>query len=149
MITLDSIVGSIEDAEFARRLHRLEHADKVERIILKSADFGRRRLLSVTDRGSQCAISLPRSERLFDGAILMCSDERAIVVRAETERWLTFTPRDTAAALELGYFAGNMHWTVRFDGSNLSIAAGADAKNVTARLQHMIDKGAIMPEEAQ
>lgn len=105
---LDTIIGGAADAEIAGRLHELGHAGKVERIMLKAADFGRRRLLSVTYRGSECVISLPRTQRPFDGAVLLLAEEQAIVVRAEPDRWLEFRARD-AAALELGYFAGNMH----------------------------------------
>ncbi|WP_072395812.1 hypothetical protein [Hyphomicrobium sp. CS1GBMeth3] len=143
MIALDTIIGNSKDIDLADRLHKLDHDGRVEWILMKTADFGRRRLLSVTDRGSQCAITLPRAERLFDGAVLMLTEDRAIVVRAEPERWLEFGVRDAAAALELGYFAGNMHWTVRFDGPRLCIAAGAEPRTIVDRLQHLIDRGSV------
>ena len=68
----------------------------------------RRRLRVTTDRGSECAIALAREDKLFDGAVLVLEDDRAVVVRAEETSWLVVAPADIAAAIELGYCSGNM-----------------------------------------
>ena len=43
--------------------------------------------------------------------------------------WLLIAPTDAAAALELGYFVGNLHWRVRFDGHVLKIALDGPEQN--------------------
>jgi urease accessory protein len=107
----------------------------------------RHRLRASTDRGTECAIALPRAERLTNGAVLLLEAERAIVVRMAEEAWLALQPRDAAAALELGYFAGNMHWRVRFDGARLAIALEGPPKGYLDRMAHLIADGRVRPVE--
>ena len=75
------------------------------------------------------------------------ADDRAIVVRLKEEEWLALEPRDAAAALELGYFAGNMHWPVRFDGTSLRIALHGPVQSYLDRLEHLIADGRVRPFE--
>lgn len=143
MLRLENILGLATDPAIAGRLHDLDHAGKIEHVILAGEDTARRRLHVTTDRGTECAIMLPRSERLANGAVLLLDDDRAIVVRLKEEQWLALLPRDTAAALELGYFAGNMHWPVRFDGTILRIALHGSAQSYLDRLEHLLSDGRV------
>ena len=102
------------------------------------ADLARRRLLATTRGGEELAIALPRHEKLFDGAVLLIDGERAIVVRAATERWMRLEPRSISDAIELGYHAGNLHWRVRFQGEVLFVAIEGRPEDYTARLSEMI-----------
>ena len=86
---------------------------------------------------------LPRTERLSNGAVLLLESDRAVVVRLREAEWLALQPRDAAAALELGYFAGNMHWPVRFDGAALKIALHGPAEGYLERLDHLLKDGRI------
>ncbi len=143
MLRLDSIVGTATDAPLAERLHHLEHDGKVEYIVLAGEDTARRRLHVTTDRGTECAIVLARTDRLANGAVLLLERDRAIVVRLKEAEWLALQPRDAAAALELGYFAGNMHWPVRFDGAALKVALHGPVRNYLERLDHLLMDGRI------
>jgi urease accessory protein len=143
MLRLDGIVGMATDAVLAERLHHLEHDGKVEYIVLAGEDTARRRLHATTDRGTECAIVLSRADRLSNGAVLLLDGDRAIVVRLKEAEWLALQPRDAAAALELGYFAGNMHWPVRFDGPALKIALHGPVQSYLDRLDHLIKDGRI------
>src|SRR5262245_29748409 len=116
MLKIDHIVGLTTDGEIAEALHALQHRGTIEYLTLSSADTLRHRLRALTDRGTECAIALPRTQHLTNGAVLVLDAERAIVVRMARSDWLVLEPRDTAAALELGYLAGNMHWKVEFAG---------------------------------
>lgn len=131
---LTAIVGFAEDEHIAGRLHDLEHQGQVDEIVLAREDLARRRIRTRTANGMECTISLPRHQRLTDGAVLLLEEARAIVVRALPERWMIFEPSDVAAALELGYFAGNMHWRVRFEGSRLAIGVEEDQSFYLERL---------------
>jgi urease accessory protein len=141
MLRLEGIIGYETDPKLAAPLHRLEHEGRVEVVSLAAEDARRRRLHVVTDRGTDCAIVLARDQRLGNGAVLRLDDDRAIVVRFAVERWLTLVLRDVAAATEIGYLAGNMHWTVRFEGERLRIALRGPAGDYLDRLKPFLDDG--------
>lgn len=141
MQTLTQILGYATDHEIAHRLHHLEHDDAVRYITLSKQDTLRHRLRAITDRGEEIAIALPRTEQLANGAVLLLESDRAIVVRMETERWLVLKAKDAAAALEVGYFAGNMHWKVKFDGDTIRIALEGPEQGYLDRLQHILSGG--------
>ena len=86
---------------------------------------------------------LDRTEHLYNGAVLMLTDERAVVVRMRETEWLTLAPRDTSAALELGYLSGNMHWAVRFEGAWLRIALQGPAQRYLDRLELFLADGRV------
>ena len=141
MQTLTHIVGYATDHDIAHRLHDLVHDGAVHYITLKKQDTLRHRLRAVTDRGEDVAIALPRSEQLANGAVLLLESGRAIVVRMEAEQWLALRAKDTAAALEIGYFAGNMHWKVQFDRDAIRIAVEGPAQDYLDRLHHLLASG--------
>ena len=143
MLRLDRILGHAGDPEFRNRLHDLDHAGQVERILVDGDDVQRHRLRVRTDRGTECAITLPRAERLANGAVLLLEPARAIVVRLAAPRFLALAPRDVAAAIELGYFAGNMHWPVRFAGPIMRIALQGPERPYLDRLAPLLGDGRI------
>lgn len=146
-LRIHRIVGNVHDAELAERLHRLDHEGLVEYLTLERDDVHRRRLRARTDRETECLIALPRDQGLSDGAVLVLDETRAIVVRLKVERWLTLSPRDESAALELGYFAGNLHWRVRFEGPRLQIALEGPVKDYLARLEPLLRDGRAVTVE--
>ena len=141
MLKLESIVGSASEPAIADQLHHLSHHGQVEYLTLSEEDTHRHRLRASTDAGTECAVVLDRTQHLYNGAVLMLTDERAVVVRMSETPWLTLAPRDTAAALELGYFAGNMHWAVRFEGAWLQIALQGPAQRYLERLEPLFADG--------
>jgi urease accessory protein len=143
MLRLNGLIGLVTDAAIAERLHRLEHQGRIEYIVLDGEDIARHRLRVRTDRGTECAIALARNERLANGAVLHLEDDRAIVVRLSEEAWLSLEPVDAAAALELGYFAGNMHWIVRFDGPTMRVALRGLEQDYLDRLAPLLRAGKV------
>jgi urease accessory protein len=143
MITITAIVGTASDPSLAEKLHRLEHDDKVEILLVGEEDASRRRLRGTTDKGTDVAIALAREDRLVDGAVLLIDETRAIVLRRALQRWLRITPRDGDAALEAGYCAGNHHWKVRFEPGALLIATQGPAEHYVDRLAHLVTSGRI------
>jgi urease accessory protein len=134
MLLIDHVVGSRIDPALHDRLHHLQHHGRVDVVSLPAADMARRRLRIATPAGEDLAIALPRDQKLFDGAVLLIDDARAIVVRAEVERWLRLQPRSIGDAVELGYHAGNLHWRVRFEGEALLVALDGPVESYMARL---------------
>jgi urease accessory protein len=143
MLRLTSIVGSATEPAIAERLHDLAHRGTVEYVTLSRADTARRRLHVFTDRGTEAAIMLERSERLDNGAVLRLDDDGAVVVRLEEPQWLALEPRDAAAGLELGYFCGNMHWKVRFVGAMLHVSMEGPAEDYLHRIAHLTGDGRV------
>jgi urease accessory protein len=117
----------------------LEHRGAVDVVTIPVADLPRRRLLITTRGGEELAIALPRDQKLFDGAVLLVEESRAIVVRAAGERWLRLEPRAIEDAIELGYHAGNLHWRVRFDGKALLVGLEGRPEDYLARLEGLIE----------
>jgi urease accessory protein len=138
LLVLSEIVGRADDPGISSRLHELGHSGKVEYVTLSGEDALRHRLRVVTDRGTECAVLLGRSARIFDGAVLLLEQARAIVTRLSERNWLSLAPRDVAAALELGYHAGNSHWTVRFDGPVMRIALEGPEQGYLDRLAPLV-----------
>lgn len=143
MVRVTNLVGVASDAELGESLHALSHAGQVEYVILNRADMSRHRLRVTSDKGTECAIALPRSEKLINGAVLLLEPDRAVVVRMQEEEWLDILAINQDAGLELGYLAGNMHWRVRFDGPVLKIALDGPEANYLARLSPMFDSGRV------
>ncbi len=141
MLKLTGIVGLRSNADIGETLHALEHDGRVESIVLDRHDMRRHRLRTVTDKGTDCAIALPRSVDLEDGAVLLLEKDRAIVIRVSVERWLVLKPSDAGAALALGYHAGNLHWRVEFRGSTLAIALEGPDQQYLDRLEAFLADG--------
>jgi urease accessory protein len=138
MLRIDQVLGSRRESAFSEEIDRLEHSGAVDVVSIPAADLDRRRLLATTRGGEELAIALPLHQKLFDGAILLIDRERAIIVRAATERWICLEPRSISDAIELAYHAGNLHWRVRFQGEALFVALDGPPEDYTAELGEMI-----------
>lgn len=138
-----TILGAADAPEFHEAIHRLEHKHAIDAVRLSKADMSRRRLRTRSEHGSDIAIALPRDHRLYDGAVLHLDESSALVVRVETETWLRFAARDQASALALGYFCGNMHWRVRFEGDHILVAVDIEERFYHERLASMVDSGQV------
>jgi urease accessory protein len=154
VLRIDHVLGSRFDLALAETIHNLEHRGAVDVVNIPVADLARRRLLITTRGGEELAIALPREQRLFDGAVLLIDNNRAIVVRAATERWLRLEPRSIGDAIELGYHAGNLHWRVRFEGEVLFVALEGRPEDYTGRLgelisTHRVGVGVLDGEEGE
>ncbi len=143
MITVTKILGTASEPSVADRLHRLEHKDSVELLVVDRDDTLRRRLRGKTDKGTDIAIALDRGDQLADGAVLFLDEARAVVLRVTEQRWLRITPQDADAALEAGYCAGNQHWRVRFEPGALLVAMQGPADHYRARLEPLLRAGKI------
>lgn len=142
-VTITTIIGACVDPMLSKWLHEIRHHGHVETIRLEARDMARRRLRVTSDLGTECMIALPRTECLFDGAVLLMEDTRAIVVRASVEHWLRLRPASSADALALGYAAGNLHWRVRFSGRELEVAIDGEPETYLARISELLDDGRV------
>lgn len=139
-LLIESVLGHREDEPWKERLHHISHHGSIEVLRVLPADMTRRRFRGLTDAGTDCAVSLPRSVTLFDGAILHVDDHRAVVLKVGEQRWVRLRPANAVDALELGYHAGNLHWRVRFSGGDLEVAVDGPAETYLERIAGMIDE---------
>ncbi|HZR03836.1 MAG TPA: urease accessory protein UreE [Burkholderiales bacterium] len=143
MIRIERIIGLASEPKLAEALHELEHRNAVEYLSLSQADTQRHRLRALTDRGTECAIALPRTQHLMEGAVLLLEAARGIVVRMHEVEWLEVEAKDVNAALELGYFAGNMHWKVEFHGTRLRIALAGPREDYLHRMTSLLHSNRV------
>lgn len=113
-LMLDRILGQATEAPWAETLHALEHLGGLETVAIPEAEAARKRIRLTTDRGRDCAIALPRAQKLTDGAVLYCRDGMAIVARIDGGARLRLVPQSLGDALRLGHWCGNLHWKVVF-----------------------------------
>jgi len=142
-LKIHTILGTDHEDSLSQSLHTLAHRGTLETILLSSEDMHRRRLRAVTDQGTECAIALPRTQKLADGAVLWLDKDRAVVVRMKESFWLLFEPGDTAAALELGYLAGNMHWQVELEDGRMRVGVNGNREATLKRLAPLLDSGKV------
>lgn len=143
LLLLTDIVASSADDGMADRLHDLAHDGGLEILTIQEGDARRHRLRVTTDKGTECAIALPRDRHLSDGDLLLLEPARAIVVRLGEVAWLRLLPRDAAVALRLGYHAGNLHWRVRFEGDALLVALDGERQAYLDRLEEFLSQSEI------
>ena len=141
MLRLHGIIGKEKDPAYRAALHGLEHHDGIEFLFVPPSDVGRKRFRLSTDRGTDCAISLDRDEELFDGAILCLEQERAIIVRFGEQAVWRLHPANAAAALKLGWNAGNLHWRVRFEDDCLLILLDGPLHSYRERIMPLLEAG--------
>lgn len=139
---LERILGDRAEPDLAHRLHHLAHAGRLETLSVATSDLPRRRFRARTDQGTECAVALPRDTGLFDGAVLLLDDERAIVVKVGEQEWLRLRPA-SGFALELGYLAGNLHWRVRFADDLLLVAIDLPEAHYLDRIQDHLADGRV------
>jgi urease accessory protein len=143
MLRLHGVVGLASDPGLRDRLHTLEHEGAMERLVIEEADLGRRRLRLTTDRGTDCAVSLDRDTELVDGTVLLLEEARAIVLRVGAPRQWRLRAQHAAAALQLGWHAGNLHWRVRFEGDELVVMLDGPLADYRARIAALLEAGLV------
>ena len=137
-LNITYVVGSRLDPQLSERIHRLELCNAVDEVRLSGAELDRHQLLTTTERGESLTITLPRHQHLFDGAVLLLGESRAIVVRTAGQRWLRLAPHSISDAIELGYHVGNLGWRVRFEGEVLFVAVEGRPENYMVRLGKLL-----------
>lgn len=144
MLLVERVLGNRTEPEFAERLHHVAHHGSVDTLAVAPGDVARRRWRAMTEAGEEVAIALPRDQKLFDGAVLLLEEDRALVVRVGAEHWLRLQPRSITDAVVLGYHAGNLHWRVRFKGESVLVALEDSVDSYLERLGSLITERRVL-----
>jgi urease accessory protein len=144
VLRLHGVLGRTDDPLYRSAVHELEHSGGIEVLFVPPADAGRKRFRIATDRGTDCAVSLDRDEELTDGALLYIAPDRAIIARFGEQALWRLHAIDMAAALKLGWNAGNLHWRVRFEGEQLVVLLDAPLHEYRARILPLLESGEVV-----
>ena len=128
MIRVDGIVGTTDDPDLADAIAAHEADGTLETVTLDSADRRKSRLRVTTDAGTDLGVLVDKPE-LAAGDVLVCDDDRAVVVAFESrEAFVIELPESStpAATVELGHRIGNQHWDIATEGHRVYIPVEAD-----------------------
>jgi urease accessory protein len=143
VLRLHGIMGVADDPIYRAKLHELEHRNGLEFLYVPPWESGRKRFRLVTDRGTDCGVSIGRDEALVDGAILYLDEQRAIVVRFGSQALWRLCPATTSAALKVGWSAGNLHWRVQFEENCLVILLDGPLPEYRERIRTLLEEGEV------
>jgi len=128
MIRVDGIVGTTDDPDLADAIAAHEADGTLETVTLDSADRRKSRLRVTTDAGTDLGVLVDKPE-LAAGDVLVCDDDRAVVVAFESrEAFVIELPESStpAATVELGHRIGNQHWDIAIEERTVYIPVEAD-----------------------
>jgi len=146
MLRLHGVIGNEKEPIYRAHLGALEHSGGLEYLFVPPDDAERRRFRVTTDRGTDCAVNLDRDEMLSDGALLHVDETRAVIVRFGAPRIWRLRPADLAAALKLGWNAGNLHWRVRFEGDAIAVPLDRPVEEYRARITALLASGEVVED---
>ena len=130
MKRVDGVVGNVEnDPELAAEIDAHEQAGTLETVVLDDTERKRSRLRVTTDAGTDLGVLVDQPE-LVAGDVLLCNDDRAVVVAfEEREAFVIEFPATEAAVstgVELGHRIGNQHWDIAIEDDTIYIPVEAD-----------------------
>jgi urease accessory protein len=146
MLRLHGVIGHETDARHRSLLHTLSHRHGIELLLVSAEEAGRKRFRLATDQGTDCAVSLDRGEELVDGALLHIDEKRAIIARFGRQQVWRLRAANAAAALKLGWNAGNLHWRVRFEDDCLVVLLERPLEEYRARIAPLLEGGEIVEQ---
>ena len=138
-LVLTEVLGRLTDQRWHDQAHLAEAAGQLETVRISRGDAARRRMRLMTDRGRDVALALSREVDLGDGSVVHAGADLMIIVRVDGGPRLRLEPADAASALRLGYFCGNLHWKVDFDGSVIDVHLDGPEEFFRARLADAAD----------
>lgn len=131
MERIDGIVGNVHaDDELAALRADHEAAGTIERVVIDADDRRRSRFRATTDAGTDVGVIVDKAA-VSAGDVLLCEDDRMIVVAFEPRDALAITlPAATddrlEAAVELGHRIGNQHWDLAVEDGVVYVPLEAD-----------------------
>ena len=143
MHKLVEVVGHRSDDDVHDRLHDLEHRGLVVRLVLPTAELGRRRFKVTGSDGREYGVALDREAALRDGSVLRLDGDGAVVVEVEEPATLTVRATSLEGALQLGWHAGHLHWRVRMEDDLLVVLLDGPVEDHLARIRPWLDRGAV------
>jgi urease accessory protein len=140
---LSEVVGHHTDEELHDRLHELDGRGLVVRLVLPTAELGRRRFKATGSDGEEYGVALGRDAVLRDGSVLRLDEAGAVVVEVEEPALLELRATSLEGAVQLGWHAGHLHWRVRMAGDRVDVLLDGPREDYLARIRPWLENGAV------
>ena len=108
--------------------------DKVEKIQISRLEADRIRIRKVSNKGTDLALTLIPGSHIYDGDVVLLSEERMVIAKRETENVIIIslnnkmsTQQVLDTAIKLGHIIGNMHRPIRVTNSKLYFPIQSDS----------------------
>ncbi len=130
MRRVNGVVGNADDdPDLAAAVADHEAAGTLETVVLTETERKRSRLRVTTNTGTDLGVLVDQPE-LTAGSVLLCDEERAVVITVETREAVVieFPAAEVAVstAVELGHRIGNQHWDITIEDTTIYIPVEAD-----------------------
>lgn len=135
MITINSILGNVKDAEFADQYEQLSKINSCEVIRIQRSESQRVRMRKTSDKGTDIAFTLPQGIQIRHKDVVLSSPNKMIIIEIEPESVATISINEEVGNLNsieipvrLGHTIGNLHRPLRIEGRNIYFPIQADTE---------------------
>ena len=135
MITINSILGNVKDAEFADKYEQLSKINSCEVIRIQRSESQRVRMRKTSDKGTDIAFTLPQGIQIRHKDVVLSSPNKMIIIEIEPESVATISINEDVGNLNsieipvrLGHTIGNLHRPLRIEGRNIYFPIQADTE---------------------
>jgi urease accessory protein len=135
MITINSILGNVKDAEFADKYEQLSRINSCEVIRIQRSESQRVRMRKTSDKGTDIAFTLPQGIQIRHKDVVLSSPNKMIIIEIEPESVATISINEEVGNLNsieipvrLGHTIGNLHRPLRIEGRNIYFPIQADTE---------------------
>jgi urease accessory protein len=127
MIHINKIVGNINsETDLYEKYQDMVNKDKVEKIQISRLESDRIRIRKVSNKGTDLALTLIPGSHIYDGDVVLLTEERMVVAKRETENVIIISLNNNMStqqvldtSIKLGHIIGNMHRPIRVTDSKL------------------------------
>jgi urease accessory protein len=121
MIHINKILGNIHSGlDLYEKYQDMLKKGKVEKIELSRLEADRTRIRKISDKGSDLALTLNPGSHIYDGDVVLLTEERIIIAKRESENVAIVslnnnisTEQILETAIKLGHIIGNMHRPIK------------------------------------
>jgi urease accessory protein len=135
MITINSILGNVKDAQFADQYEQLSRINSCEVIRIQRSESQRVRMRKTSDKGTDIAFTLPQGIQIRHKDVVLYSPNKMIIIEIEPESVATISINEEVGNLNsieipvrLGHTIGNLHRPLRIEGRNIYFPIQADTE---------------------
>src|SRR6478752_6469417 len=91
MITVNSILGNVKDAQFADQYEQLSRINSCEVIRIQRSESQRVRMRKTSDKGTDIAFTLPQGIQIRHKDVVLSSPNKMIIIEIEPESVATIS----------------------------------------------------------
>jgi len=136
LIQINKIVGNINsDSDLHEKYQDMMKKDKVEKIQVSRLEADRIRIRKVSNKGTDLAITLIPGSHIYDGDIVLLTEERMVIAKRESENVAIIslnndisTQQTLHTAIRLGHIIGNMHRPIRVINNRVYFPIQSDSE---------------------